>query len=411
MTLWSLNFVRCPITREKLVLEDAVIERMPLNDKTKQIAGQLGLPLDELEQRVRTGVLVAPESRYYYPIYEYIPILLDFKNDFYYCDKLFKQAGKKYRKPPSSRVRPGEKAVQTSFTAQWNKLQNHRLTFTYTHEEREKFIELEIGTGGRQLPVGCAVLNVGCGFGMESLFLFNVVRRPVFGIDINFSLFNGVHHLLDNPLVTLALASAFAPPFADEAFGLVYSHGVLHHTFDTQLAFNRLLPLVRRDDGCIYIWVYALEDALSSGVGRAVGHHLEQVFRPLLAELPESLQNAVLYPLACWHLFHYRRYGLINREQWEFKNSLHSMRDRWMPKYAHRHSFHEVIGWFLRNGMDYRLLDPVAYQQSLGIQLIGVGVNGWWPRTVDDSAQIIVGQATFQNQFEKEQAHGAESPA
>lgn len=374
MTLWSLDFFRCPITGEKLVLEDATIEVVPLNDETRALVRCLGLPEEKFEQRIRKGILRAPESNYYYPVYEFVPVLFDFKNEFYYKDILFKQAGKKYKKPPSSRARPGELFVQKSFTTQWNMVQNHELTFTYTHEERQKFIELEIIDTDKSIPNDYVALNVGCGFGMESQFLFNVIKRPTFGIDINFSMLNGVKHLMSNPLVTVALASAFAPPFANGTFDLVYSHGVLHHTFDTKKAFLSIRPKMK-DGGSIYIWVYALEDAMRGGLWRTFGHYTEFAVRPILAELPKWLQHVWLYPMSAYHYWHYKKYGM-NAEKWEFKNSMHSMSDRWLPKYAWRHGFHEVISWFLTNGLSYELLDPVKYRETLGTNLIGVGIRG-----------------------------------
>ncbi len=375
MTLWSLEYFRCPISHEKLILEDAVIETVPLNEATRALALRLGLPIEKLEQRVRKGVLHAPVSNYYYPVYEYIPVLFDFKNDFYYKDPLFKTAGKKYKKPPSSRARPGELFVQKSFTTQWNMVQNHELTFTYTHSQREKFIELEIVDTDKTIAADYLALNVGCGFGMESQFLFNVIKRPTFGIDINFSMLNGVKHLMDNPLVTLALASAFAPPFADDTFDLVYSHGVLHHTYDTKKAFLSIMPKMKNEKGKIYIWVYALEDAMRGGSKRTFGHYTEFAVRPILAELPKWLQHVWLYPLSAYHYWHFKKYGM-NKDKWEFKNSMHSMSDRWLPKYAWRHGFHEVITWFVTNGLDYELLDPVAYEEAVGTSLIGVGIRG-----------------------------------
>ena len=91
------------------------------------------------------------------------------------------------------------------------------------------------------------------------------------------------------------------------------------------------------------------------------------------------LQNAVVGLLAKHHYRMYRRIGQLSVSEWTFDDSEHSVRDRWTPLYAHRHGFKEIISWFRRLGMDYRLVDPTVYEDNVGLSLIGVGIEGVLP--------------------------------
>ena len=80
--------------------------------------------------------------------------------------------------------------------------------------------------------------SVGCGFGMESLSLRNVTGAEVFGTDLNLSLLNSGPKFPVQPFVHTAIASLFALPYEKQTFNVVYSHGVLHHTYSTKDAFE-----------------------------------------------------------------------------------------------------------------------------------------------------------------------------
>jgi SAM-dependent methyltransferase/uncharacterized protein YbaR (Trm112 family) len=327
-------------------------------------------------ERVRTGVLGALGAGVFYPVLDGVPVLLDFDNPAYDLfearHRAHERAWSDLRRPHGS-ARPGELLTQKSFTSEWNGLVGDALTFTYSHDEREAFIRMELGGETAE-----TTLDVGCGYGLEASLLARVTGGAVYGIDTNLSLFRGASAFASDPNVHLAIASAFAPPFERSSFDLVYSHGVLHHTYDTKRAFDSVARLVK-PDGTICIWVYALEDAQRGSRRRALTYQVELSARPRIANLPAPLQNAVVNALAWNHYRTYRKRGL-KRDSWRFANSVHSMRDRWTPPYAHRHSFHEVISWFVEHGLtDYELLDPVRYRERLGRNLIGIAIRGRSP--------------------------------
>ncbi len=376
MKPWSVSYYRCPVTGDPLELHAYEEAEAVLSADQRHLLENAELPITS--SLIKSGILVSPEKGFYYPIINYIPVLLDFDNPVYTHFERTHQEHRsdwsRYRRP-RNRPRPHELITQKSFTVEWNVLRDDELTFTYTHEEREAFIRMELDwPPGPAAPKRFLTLDVGCGFGLESLFLARVTERPVFGIDLNLSLFGAVERVISHPLVNVAVASVFAPPFAQESIDLVYSHGVLHHTYSTRKAFQSILRF-RNEEARVYIWVYALEDAQRGKMKKKIGFILELLFRPGIARLPAFLQTPLVTLLAAAHYRRYRKHGL-KRDRWKFKNSVHSMRDRWTPRYAHRHSFHEVMSWFIESGLDFELLDPVEYRKAFGRNLIGIGIRG-----------------------------------
>ena len=85
------------------------------------------------------------------------------------------------------------------------------------------------------------VLEVGCGLGTDAI---NFARRGAHytGVDLTEASVELVRRRFELEGITanLRVADAEALPFADSSFDLVYSHGVLHHTPDTQRAINEV---------------------------------------------------------------------------------------------------------------------------------------------------------------------------
>ena len=90
------------------------------------------------------------------------------------------------------------------------------------------------------------VLEVGCGLGTDAI---NFTRRGAryTGIDLTEASIELVRRRfeLEGLTADLRVADAEALPFADDSFDLVYSHGVLHHTPDTQRAINEVHRVVK----------------------------------------------------------------------------------------------------------------------------------------------------------------------
>lgn len=85
------------------------------------------------------------------------------------------------------------------------------------------------------------VLEVGCGLGTDAI---NFARAGAFytGVDLTEASIELVRRRFEfeDQTADLRVADAEALPFADDSFDLVYSHGVLHHTPDTQRAVDEI---------------------------------------------------------------------------------------------------------------------------------------------------------------------------
>jgi SAM-dependent methyltransferase len=326
---------------------------------------------------VKTGVLRCAACRTWYPIINCVPVMLDFESPLHaHFQELHSERLKSHAEfgPPHGTPRAGEHETQRSFTTEWSGLVNDELSFSYTQQDREDFLRIELDWPGWPLQhQNYRLLDVGCGYGLESVILNRLTGAQVFGVDLNLSLLESGPQFATLPDVHVAVASLFALPFRKDSFDLVYSHGVLHHTYSTRQAFETVLSYLN-DHGMIYIWVYGLEDFARTFKLR-FSYSVEMLVRPTLARLPTMVQAVWVYPMALMHLLNYRRGG-FNRDKWHFKNSVHTIRDRWTCRFAYRQSFHEVLGWFLERGLHANPVNSYSYLKRFGHPLIGVGMRG-----------------------------------
>lgn len=378
MKRYALHTLVCPFTQSTLSLTSFEESPISLSDGDLGRCRQLGIDTREASSAVKEGVLYSHESGRWFPIVNYTPIMLDFPTDMH-DDFQQRHSSKtdvfKNYKMVNGTPREGELFVQKTFTRQWDLLNIDTISFGYTPEQRDKFVELEFDWPPEVLEQGpLNVLEVGCGSGFETASLERVTKGAVFGFDLNLALVRKGHLLSSNAFANTAICSLFRLPLRARTFPVVYSNGVLHHTYSTIEAFDAI-EKYRAEDGIICIWVYAREDYVASA-RQQLRYLSEWVFRPRIARLPEFWQKLVVKFLARRHYQKYKRLGGLSREKWSFKDSEHSVRDTWTALYANRHSFKEVIMWFQDKGLRYELIDAKAYQERLGIELIGIGIRG-----------------------------------
>ncbi len=97
------------------------------------------------------------------------------------------------------------------------------------------------------LPFGAKILEVGCGTGQMTNYLSSAYRKAI-GIDASFaSLLLGKDFANEQKCARAGFAqmNLFKPAFKKESFDFVISLGVLHHTFNAYLAFQKCAQLVK----------------------------------------------------------------------------------------------------------------------------------------------------------------------
>jgi uncharacterized protein YbaR (Trm112 family)/SAM-dependent methyltransferase len=385
MKRYALRTLVCPFTRSPLSLVSFEETPLSLSGRDAERLRRLGLDPEEAGSAVKEGVLYSERGGRWFPVVNYTPVMLDFPTglhrEFEERHRARTDVFKNYRMADGT-PREGELIVQKTFTREWDILNNlDELSFGHTPELRDEFVKLELDWPPgllEQSPL--KVLEVGAGSGFESASLERVTQGAIFGFDLNLALVRKGHLLASNPFVNNSISSLFRLPVRPRSFPLVYSSGVLHHTYSTKEAFEAVEQF-RAEDGVIYIWVYAHEDYVMS-IRHQARYLSETLFRSRIARLPEFWQNLVVKMLTRRH---YRRYvgkkyqkygGRLNPEKWTRKDSEHQVRDTWTALYAHRHSFKEVAIWFQEKGLRHEFIDARAYQQKLGIPLIGIGIRG-----------------------------------
>ncbi len=305
---------------------------------------------------IETGILTCDGCRCLYPVHEGVPILLR------YVTPTAQTALKGW--PEAVRIQlssggydfprdvspPGEDFVCASFSSEWQDYDYGPTLWTASTAERLQTFRGECGLAEGELR-GKLFCEVGCGLGILTHEAAATLGAESFGIDLSTSVFRAAAQFRDNPRVHFIQASVFAAPFRGQDFDFVYSHGVLHHTFNTQEAVRHAAALVRPGGG-LYLWLYGYDDVRVS-VLRRLAFALEQSTRPWLARLPRRVATGVLLPLVPV----YQAASLLGRlsgshgTTYSAQQAMHAARDRFTPLYAHRHEYEEVADWYRQIGL------------------------------------------------------------
>lgn len=375
-----LDFLCCPTCGEGLKLNAISEDRVERAEEP----GMNPDPRPSCERDIEEGWLICAQCRVWYPILQYIPVMLVFPTRVHqrFAEKHQQQlhAISEYTMP-RGRPKPGEKAVQETFSDEWDRLQNDELSFLFTSND---LVELNRQVWLRPLQETRdqfkTVLNVGVGLGQETLAVQKAVgNAEIIGVDLNFALLQRGSVLRSTPNFHLVIASLFHLPFRRSVFDVVYSGGVIHHTYSTQRAFESIAAFVR-PGGWLFTWVYNLDSHLLSkglkGLVIRTYFHVEGVLRPLVSRSPKPVRD-VFFAILTTFLHPIIKMTSLHKDKWKRRNTDHGLRDTFSPRYAHRHSYNEVLEWFEGRGFEIAgIQSPTAYRRLFGKQLYGIGILG-----------------------------------
>ena len=290
----------CPVTGTPLELHVFEESTATLTEEQEALAKQLGLNEAQLPASVDAGALVAREAGLLYPILHGLPILLPFRTDAHaefearYATQL-KDLGAELR-CPNQRPEPGETFVMKSFSKEWLEYDYDGVIWEMDYEDHERRFLSEVGADATQRFEG-PFLEIGCGLGLVTEMGQRNFQCEAVGVDLSFAAMRAAQQYRDNPFLHFVQASVFHLPFRDHTFGILYSHGVLHHTWSTEAAFRSAAPVVK-PGGLSYIWVYGPGSQKATWLRRIL-YAGEAGLRPMLSRVPHPfIASAVLAPIA-----------------------------------------------------------------------------------------------------------------
>ena len=126
------------------------------------------------------------------------------------------------------------------------------------------------------------------------------------------------------------------------------------------------------------MWVYSHYDEERT-LERRILMKMERIIRPVVWRLPNPLQTIALLPIIPLYLIHQNLLddrGQPGMVKYKVREALHAARDRFTPRYVHRHTDAEVRSWFSEAG--YTELQcvsqrerpkfvPIAYATATGV--------------------------------------------
>jgi uncharacterized protein YbaR (Trm112 family)/SAM-dependent methyltransferase len=355
MKLRLHDLLVCPIDRTPLELVEWESSSVELSPIEISYAKRQGLDPALFSREIITGVLLNRARKILFPICDGIPRLLVFPT--IVAREFASQHAERiaHELPgfnlPHEPAMPGEETVLRTFSTEWvNYDWNEQSYWSSSPDIVNKSMHFMLDLGRRPVK-DKLVLEIGIGIGGIADYMARQQGCELVGIDLSYAVDAAYRHFGRNAFLHIVQASAFRPPFRESTFDLVYSQGVLHHTFSTKMAFDQICKLPKVN-GRLYIWVYDPYSEQRTMIRRVI-MLMETIIRPVCWRLPESLQTMMLLPIVPLYLIHqslrikhvqsgYVRYG--------WREAIHAARDRFTPRYAQRHTEEEVCSWFCEAG-------------------------------------------------------------
>lgn len=236
-----------------------------------------------------------------------------------------------------------------SFSFEWDKHRNHLLDSVSGLTRAEDMFFERTGLDRQELK-GKLVLDAGCGTGRFSEVVMKYGGHVV-GVDMSCSVEEAVENV---PGAEVLQADIMNLPFRKESFDIVFSLGVIHHTYNTSKAFGELAKLVK-PGGKLSVWVYS-DEGWKTRI-----HNRTQVSlcRAITTKMPpEMLYKLCHVAIPLYYIHKLPIIGLLSRAlltsscepipEWRLLDTF----DWYSPKYQFKHTYREVDEWFYGLGFE-----------------------------------------------------------
>lgn len=356
--MWKrfLKFLRCPICKGPFELSAFRQISVAVSDEDAALSHRHGIFDRDFDQFVDSGLLLCDGCKQWFPIRQGLPILVTYTTPFHEQFALdfrqqITQLKLNYEFPCREPV-SGERSVMDSFSQEWLDYHYDGVLWDTSYEDHEETFLREVDFNSAQ-EGNLTYLEIGCGLGITTYLAHKNYKCDAVGVDLSLASLRASQHYKRNPFVHFVQASAFHLPFERESFDIVYSRGVLHHTYSTYEAFKAIAPY-SRPGGRLYIWVYGTGSIKESWL-RRVAYLAEAMARPILSRRPSSPLTTMFLAVVA---LAYMAFNAVHRlrnpkiQRYNFKRALHAARDRFTPRYAHRQPCEEVLGWFQEAGFE-----------------------------------------------------------
>ena len=330
-----LSLLCCPVTRSPLKVREISRKARTFFDRDREIEIEV---IDE-------AILFADED-WFYPVIGGIPRLgveafLDHSVFLsMHLPDYSQRSGELEKKYPDliRHVVRKNKRTKQSFSREWG-LYNYGEDRTWEADKKEMmrcFLEETAGTttGIR----GRLIFDAGCGNGLLSRLLAEN-GAIVLAMDISNSI-ERADAQNRHPDAMYLQGDLQFPPVHSSVFDLVYSSGVLHHTDNTELSFDRIEAGVK-PGGKLSVWLYH--------PGKDRMHRFFNRMRSLISRLPPGWS----YYLLWWTLFPVSY--VIKRLKGNRQNRREMMialLDWFTPEFRWEHEPDEAAIWFSQRGYE-----------------------------------------------------------
>jgi SAM-dependent methyltransferase len=367
------EILRCPLCLGTIAVQE-------FGRSASDLHIELGTAAGTSPDYVEDGQLLCLACHVRYPIARGLPVMLPYSTashqDFANRWRTELRATPDFRFPDRKPV-PGEDYVRASFSTEWLEYDYDGIIWELSYQDHATRFAKEVGSA---VAGSGWFLEIGCGLGLATEIAQAKSERSCVGMDLSLAVLKATRQFRNNPHLHFVQASAFSPPFSHRQFEVLYSRGVLHHTYSTEAAFNIVAPLCK-EGGTFFLWLYGPGSIRETPL-RVALYALESATRPAISRAPNSPGSRLfLSSMAIAYVAFNRSRRLLNSEiqPLTFRRAIHAARDRFTPRFAHRHSAEEVCSWFERAGflavtvLDWRDMpaaDQDDFRRNIGVRAV-----------------------------------------